>query len=151
MRRILFSVPAKVRPNIIPRVTYTAPELAYIGLTEAQCREEYGGNFQVTTLPLSRNDRAIATRQTDGMVKVLTSMGRPVGVGIVGPGAGDLIGIWALAMAKGLKMSDIAGMVAAYPTLAETTKQAAGAYFSPRLFDNPTLKRAVGFVQRWLP
>ncbi len=151
VRRILFSVPAKVRPNIIPRVTYTAPELAYIGLTEAQCREEYGGNFQVTTLPLSRNDRAIATQQTDGMVKVLTSMGRPVGVGIVGPGAGDLIGIWALAMAKGLKMSDIAGMVAAYPTLAETTKQAAGAYFSPRLFDNPTLKRAVGFVQRWLP
>ncbi|MEQ3749297.1 MAG: FAD-dependent oxidoreductase [Celeribacter sp.] len=151
VRRILFSVPAKVRPNIVPRVTYTAPELAYIGLTEAQCREEYGGNFQVTTLPLARNDRAIATRQTDGMVKVLTSMGKPVGVGIVGPGAGDLIATWALAMAKGMKMSDIAGMVAAYPTLGETTKQAAGAYFSPRLFDNPTLKKAVGFVQRWLP
>jgi hypothetical protein len=69
----------------------------------------------------------------------------------VGPQAGELIGLWALAIANGLKMSAIAGMVAPYPTLTEVSKRAAGAYFSPRLFDNPQVKRIVGLVQKWLP
>ena len=48
-------------------------------------------------------------------------------------------------------MSAVSAMVAPYPTLAELNKRAAGAYFSPRLFDNPTVKRVVGLVQRLLP
>ena len=48
-------------------------------------------------------------------------------------------------------MSAVAAMVAPYPTLGEVNKRAAGAYFTPRLFDNPKVKRLVGFVQRWLP
>ncbi len=62
-----------------------------------------------------------------------------------------MIGIWALAIANKLKMSAIANMVAPYPTLGEINKRAAGAYFSPRLFDSPMVKRVVGFVQRVLP
>ena len=77
--------------------------------------------------------------------------GRPVGAGIVGAQAGELIGLWALAISAKLKMSAIAGMVAPYPTLGEVSKRAAGAYFSPKLFDNPVLKRVVWFVQRVLP
>jgi pyruvate/2-oxoglutarate dehydrogenase complex dihydrolipoamide dehydrogenase (E3) component len=62
--------------------------------------------------------------------------GKPVGATIVGPQAGELIQIWALAIANGLKMSAVAGMVAPYPTLGEINKRAAGAYFSPKLFDS---------------
>ena len=77
--------------------------------------------------------------------------GRPVGASIAGPHAGELIGVWALALANKLKMSQIAAMVAPYPTLGEVNKRVAGAYFSPRLFDNPKVKKIVGLVQRWLP
>ena len=76
---------------------------------------------------------------------------RPVGATIVGPQAGELIATWSLALANRLKMSQIAAMVAPYPTMGEISKRAAGAYFSPKLFDNPVLKRVVGLVQRYLP
>ena len=74
-----------------------------------------------------------------------------VGASIAGHQAGELIGLWSLALANRMKMSQIAAMVAPYPSIGEINKRAAGAYFSPRLFDNPTVKRVVGLVQRWLP
>ena len=77
--------------------------------------------------------------------------GTPVGATIVGPQAGELIQLWALAIANGLKMSAVAGMVAPYPTLGEINKRAAGAYFSPKLFDSPLVKRIVRLVQRMIP
>ena len=75
--------------------------------------------------------------------------GRPVGAGIVGAQAGELIGLWALAISAKLKISDIAGMVAPYPTLTEVSKRAAGQYYVPRLFENPTVKKIVGLVQKF--
>ena len=77
--------------------------------------------------------------------------GRPVGATIVGPQAGELIGIWAMAIANRMKMSAIAGTVLPYPTLGEVNKRAASAYFSPRLFDSVWVKRIVRFVQAYLP
>ena len=77
--------------------------------------------------------------------------GRPVGASIAGYQAGELINLWALVIANKLKMSAVANMVAPYPTVGELNKRAAGAYFSPRLFENPKVKRVVGFVRRWLP
>ncbi len=77
--------------------------------------------------------------------------GRPVGVSIVGPQAGELGALWALMIANRLKLRTLAGTVLPYPTLAEINKRAAGAYFSPRLFDNPWVKKAVAFVQRRIP
>jgi hypothetical protein len=77
--------------------------------------------------------------------------GRPVGAGIAGAQAGEMIGYWALAIANRLKMTALANTVFPYPVLAEVNKRAAGAYFSPKLFDNATLKRVVGLVQRLLP
>ena len=74
--------------------------------------------------------------------------GKPVGASIVGVQAGELIGLWAMAIANGLKMSAIANTVLPYPTLAEINKRAAGAYFSPKLFDSALVKRVVGLVQR---
>ncbi|WP_298907626.1 FAD-dependent oxidoreductase [uncultured Aliiroseovarius sp.] len=151
IRSMLFGLPSKQRTDHIPWATYTAPELAQIGLTEAEARKTHGDKLEVARFDFAGNDRAIATQQTKGLIKVMIVKGRPVGVSIVGPGAGEMITLWALALANRLKMGQIAAMVAPYPTMAEISKRAAGAYFSPRLFDNPTVKRVVGFVQKFIP
>lgn len=151
IRSMLFGLPSKQRTDHIPWVTYTDPELAQVGMTEAEARKEHGINLEIARFPYHENDRAIAEGKTRGFIKVMVVRGRPVGVTIVGAHAGELIGVWSLALANKLKMSGIAAMVAPYPTLGEVSKRAAGAYFSPRLFDNPTVKRVVGFVQRYLP
>ncbi len=151
IRAILFGLPSKAKTAHIPWATYTDPELAHVGLTEAEARKAHGGNLEVVRFNFDENDRAIAEGKTAGLIKVMVVKGRPVGASIVGAQAGELIGLWALAIANRLKMSAVAGMVAPYPTLSEVSKRAAGAYFSPKLFDSPTVKRAVGFVQRWIP
>jgi pyruvate/2-oxoglutarate dehydrogenase complex dihydrolipoamide dehydrogenase (E3) component len=151
IRPMLFGLPAKARTDHIPWVTYTDPELAQVGRTEAEARKRYGDRLFVARADFAHNDRAIATGQARGFVKVMVVKGRPVGATIVGPQAGELIQTWALAIANGLKMSAIAGMVAPYPTLGEINKRAAGAYFSPKLFDSVPVKRIVRLVQRVVP
>ncbi len=152
IRSMLFALPSKARTDHIPYVTYTDPELAQIGPTEAQAVEDHGRDAITTVrFEYSGNDRAIATGKTDGFIKVMVLKKRPIGATIVGEGAGDLIGVWALAIANKMKMSAVAAMVAPYPTLGEVNKRAAGAYFTPTLFENPTVKKVVGLVQRYIP
>jgi pyruvate/2-oxoglutarate dehydrogenase complex dihydrolipoamide dehydrogenase (E3) component len=151
IRSILFGLPAKTKQGHIPWATYTDPELAQVGLTEAEAKKEYDYKLEVVRFPFHENDRAIAEGKTTGLIKVMIVKGRPVGATIVGASAGDLIGVYALAIANRLKMSQIAAMVAPYPTLGEVNKRAAGAYFSPRLFENDMIKKVVGLVQRYLP
>ena len=151
IRSALFGLPAKASTAHIPWATYTAPELAQVGLTEAQARDAHGDRLEVVRFRFAQNDRAIAERHTEGLIKVIVVRGRPVGVSVAGTQAGELINLWALVLANGLKMKHVANMVAPYPTIGEINKRAAGAYFSPRLFDNPKVKTIVGLVQRWLP
>ena len=151
IRQAVLGLPAKADPRALPRVTYTDPELAQAGLTEAEARAAHGTALTVVRAEFGHNDRALAEGKGKGLVKVMVVKGRPVGASIVGPQAGELIGLWALALSARLKMSAIAGMIAPYPTLGEVSKRAAGAYFSPKLFDNPALKRLVRLVQRWMP
>ena len=151
IRSILFGLPSKASTAHIPWVTYTDPELAQVGLTEAEARSAHGDAMEIARFRFDENDRAIAGRKTAGEIKVMVVKGRPVGVSIVGHQAGELIGVWALVLVNTLKMSQVAAMVAPYPTIGELNKRAAGAYFSPRLFDNPMVKRAVRLVQRWMP
>ncbi|WP_295076863.1 FAD-dependent oxidoreductase [Tabrizicola sp.] len=151
IRQAVLGLPAKADPRALSRATYTDPELAQAGLTEAEARKLHGDAVTVVRAEFAHNDRALAEGKGHGLVKVMVVRGRPVGASIVGPQAGELIGVWALAISSKLKMSAIAAMVAPYPTLGEVSKRAAGAYFSPKLFDSPTLKRLVRFVQRWVP
>ncbi|MEP2639267.1 MULTISPECIES: FAD-dependent oxidoreductase [Roseobacteraceae] len=151
IRSMLFGLPSKAKTAHIPWATYTDPELAQVGLTEAQAKAEHGSQLEVVRFPYEHNDRAIAERKTKGLIKVMVHKGRPVGVSIVGYQAGELINLWALALANRMKMSQVAAMVAPYPTIGEINKRAAGAYFGPRLFENPTVKRVVGVVQRFIP
>lgn len=151
VRSALFGLPARARTDHIPRAIYTTPELAQVGLTEAEARAKHGANAEVVEAEVAANDRAVATGRATGFLKVIVVRGRPVGATLVGEDAGEQIAFWALALASRLKMSAVAGTVLPYPTVAELSKRAAGAYFSPRLFDNLRVKRVVRAVQRFVP
>ncbi|WP_050524357.1 dihydrolipoyl dehydrogenase family protein [Pseudorhodobacter wandonensis] len=151
IRQMLFGLPSKSATAHIPWATYTDPELAQVGPTEAEARKTFGDALTVVRFDYAENDRAQAERKTEGFVKVMVVKGRPIGATLVGAQAGELIGLWAMAIAARLKMAAVAGTVLPYPTLGEVSKRAAGAYFSPVLFDSPMVKRVVGLVQRYLP
>ena len=150
IRQVLFGLRAKAA-TVVPWVTYTDPELAQLGLTEAQARALHGAAVTVLRQEFHHNDRAITDAKPAGFIKLMLVKSRPVGVTIVGAQAGELIGLWALALQAGLKLGSIAAMIAPYPTLGEISKRAAGAYYTPKLFDNPRLKQVVRLVQRLLP
>lgn len=151
IRSALFGLPSKTSQIHLPWATYTDPELAHVGLSEADARAQHGDKLAVARFDYLHNDRAIAEHKTTGFIKVMLVGGRPVGASIVGHQAGELIGLWSLAIAKRMKMSDLSSMVAPYPSFSEINKRAIGAYFSPALFDSQSVKRVVRAVQRWLP
>lgn len=137
IRHLLFKAPVKVSYDAVPWCTYTDPELAHVGMTEQQAKEAKLP-FKVSRWPLHDNDRAQAERETHGFAKVVIVKGRPVGATIVGHKAGELILPWVMAISQKMKMSAIAGLVAAYPTMSEVSKRAAGAFFTPTLFSRGT-------------
>jgi len=148
IRNALFRLPAKANYDALPWVTYTDPELAQVGLTEAQARDRHG-DIRVLRWPFHENDRAQAERATHGLVKVITRRnGRVLGAGIVGRHAGELIHTWVLAVGQRLKVGAVANMIAPYPTLGEVNKRAAGSYYAPTLFSDRTQK-IVRFLARF--
>lgn len=150
IRSMLFGLPARASA-VMPRVVYTTPELAQAGLTEAEARAAYGDRLEVIRTDFGQNDRARAGGDITGFLKLMVHRGRPVGATITGTDAGEQIALWSLAIGQRLKLSAIAGTVLPYPTRAEISRRAAGTYFSPRLFDNPNVKRFVRLVQKLLP
>jgi pyruvate/2-oxoglutarate dehydrogenase complex dihydrolipoamide dehydrogenase (E3) component len=151
VRQAVLGLPARARTDHLPRVTFTEPELAQVGLTEAEAARRFGRRVEVVRAGFGHNDRALAEGQAEGLAKVMVVRGRPVGATILGPQAGELIGIWALTIAGGMKMRVVADTILPYPTLGEINKRVTGAYFGPKLFQSPMVKRVVGLVQRWLP
>lgn len=148
IRNIVFKIPAKVDYAALPWVTYTDPELAHVGATEAMAREKYGDTIRAVTWPFRENDRAQAEHRTEGMIKVITRKnGHVIGATIVAPGAGEMIGLWTLAISQKMKIGAVAGMVAPYPTFGEISKRAAGAFFTPMLFSDKT-KSVVALLQK---
>ncbi|MDA0785334.1 MAG: FAD-dependent oxidoreductase [Proteobacteria bacterium] len=141
IRNVLFRMPAKVNYDAVPWVTYTDPELANVGLTEAAAREIHGDDVRIVTASFEENDRARTERRTDGMVKaVVGRKGRILGAGIVGYHAGELIQPWILAISQKMKIGAMAQIIAPYPTLGEINKRAAGSYYTPSLFSERTRK-----------
>ena len=150
IRQALFGLPARTGYKALPWVTYTDPELAHCGLTEAEARKA-GHAVEILHWSLDMNDRAQTERATEGLAKIiLGSRGKILGATIVGPRAGELIGLWALAISTKQRIGAIASTVLPYPTLAEISKRAAGSYYTPKLF-SPMTRRIVGLVQRFLP
>ena len=113
--------------SVIPWATFTDPEVARVGLSEAEAKEK-GIEVEVTRYGIDDLDRAIADGSAHGFVKVLTVPGkdRILGATIVGAHAGDLLAEFVLAMKHGLGLNKILGTIHTYPTLAEANKYAAG-------------------------
>jgi len=148
IRNALFRLPVRANNSAIPWVTFTEPELAQTGLTEAQARERRIG-VRVARWPYRDNDRAQTERETHGHIKVITTRkGRIVGATIVGAQAGELIGIWTLAIARGLDMKALTDFVLPYPTLSELGKRVAVDFFAPNL-TSPWVRRIIGWLRKF--
>jgi pyruvate/2-oxoglutarate dehydrogenase complex dihydrolipoamide dehydrogenase (E3) component len=134
IRNALFRLPTKIAAGAMPRVTFTDPELAVVGLSPSEARAGDPA-CQIVDADFAENDRARTGRVASGLVRVVASArGRILGVAVVGVGAGELLAPWCLAIGKGLKLSALAQAVLPYPTLGEASKQAAGRFYAPKLF-----------------
>ena len=145
VRSALFGLPAKVRKDHIPRVTYSDPEVASVGDISD------GTDIETYRVAYDGLDRAIAGARTDGFAQIWVKNGRVRGATIVGAQAGELIHFWSLVIAQNLKLSKASSVITPYPTLSDINKKLIGAYFTPRLFDNPKIKSFVKLIQRWVP
>jgi pyruvate/2-oxoglutarate dehydrogenase complex dihydrolipoamide dehydrogenase (E3) component len=147
VRNAVFKLPSKASTRAVPRVTFTDPELAHVGLTEHEARDS-GHTVTVLKSSFESNDRARTERDSEGFIKVLVGRkGRILGASIIGHHAGELILPWVLAINEGLAIRAMASLIAPYPTLSEISKAAAGSYYTPSLFSEKT-RRIVRLLQK---
>ena len=122
--------PAAWQPNAIPAVVFTDPEIAWAGLTETEAAKQ-GKAVDVARFPWAASGRALTLDRTDGVTKLLIepNTGRVLGVGICGPGAGEMIAEGVLAIEMGATAEDLKATIHAHPTLSETVMESAEVFF----------------------
>jgi pyruvate/2-oxoglutarate dehydrogenase complex dihydrolipoamide dehydrogenase (E3) component len=146
VRNALFRMPIRFDGTMVPRATYTEPELAQAGFTEAQAQAA-GMKIRIARWPYNDSDRAQTERDTRGHIKIITTTkGKIVGATIVGAQASELIGMWALAIGQGLNIRAFADIVLPYPTLSEIGKRAAIDCFGPSLTGS-WVRRIIGWMR----
>lgn len=145
----IFRFPKKTDYRVVPWVTYSDPELARVGITEQQAKEQ-GIEVDVLRFPFSDIDRALAEVETVGEMKLISRKGKILGATILGPHAGELIHEIVLAMQAGLKLGDISATIHAYPTLAQISRRTVNTYYGKKLFSDRT-RKVVGWINRLLP
>ena len=146
LRNSVLPLKAKIRYDNVPRVTYTDPEVAHVGMPEAEAAAEGGMTY---TYQLDDLDRAIVDATATGFVKVSADRkGRVMGATVVAHGAGDLILPFVLAKQHGLRLGSIANTIFPYPTMAEGVQRAAKEYMRSRL--DTASGRFLKRVIRWL-
>jgi pyruvate/2-oxoglutarate dehydrogenase complex dihydrolipoamide dehydrogenase (E3) component len=149
IRNALFRLPARVDYRALPWVTYTDPELAQVGMTEALARDAHGDEIRVLRWKFADNDRAHTERNTAGSVKIVTrANGRILGATILGAAAGEQITTWALAISHRLKIGAMANLILPYPTRGEAGQRAAGGFYTPTLFSART-RRLIRLLARF--
>ncbi len=148
LRRLLFRLPARLDYGALPRVIYTAPELAQTGLTESEANAR-GLSVQSLRWPMSDNDRAVAEGDTAGLVKLVVRGNRVLGAGILAPNAGEMINQWSLAIACRYQRHCLRWRVRSWRIRprAEAARRAAGMGFASRLFA-PRTKTLVRLLLR---
>jgi pyruvate/2-oxoglutarate dehydrogenase complex dihydrolipoamide dehydrogenase (E3) component len=144
----LFRAPVRANAAPIPRVTATDPEIAHVGLREDTAQALHR-HVRVLRAPFFENERAEIEREGKGMIKLVTARsGRLLGATIVGSGAGELIGTYALALSKGMHVRELAGPLFPSPTRAEIGRQAALDGLS-RGLTNSWVQRIMSAVRRF--
>ncbi|RMG32755.1 MAG: FAD-containing oxidoreductase [Planctomycetota bacterium] len=145
VRNALFRGRSQFSRLVIPWCTYTAPELAHVGLTAAAA-ESRGIAVDVLTQPLDEVDRAVLEEATDGFVKVVVRRGtdRILGATIVAEDAGNMIGELTMALQHGVGLKALAEVIHPYPTIAEAIRKLGDRYNRTRL--TPFAKRLL----RWI-
>lgn len=136
IKNIAFRLPVKADYKALPRVIYTAPELAFAGLSEQQAHEKYDKGITVLRVPFCENHRAVTENTPKGGIKVIVRRGKILGAAIAGENAGELIQPWVLAIENGLSIGKMAGTIAPYPTYSEINKKVAASYFLPGLMSD---------------
>jgi pyruvate/2-oxoglutarate dehydrogenase complex dihydrolipoamide dehydrogenase (E3) component len=133
-------LPRRADYTYMPWCTYTDPELASIGLNE-KLAQAASIPYQVWSEEFSANDRALTQGRGQGRIKMLVDhQERPLGVQILGPGAGELLNEWVAVLNGKIKLSTLAGAVHPYPTLGEINKRLAGSLLAPKLFSERVRK-----------
>ena len=136
----IFHLPKKVDYTFLPWCTYTDPELASIGMNEKRAKAA-GIEYSAWTEEFINNDRSLAEGERVGKIKmILNKDERPVGVQILGPQAGELLGEWVAVLNGKVKLSTLAMAVHPYPTLGEINKRVAGTYLHPKIFSDKVRK-----------
>ncbi|NWF53920.1 MAG: FAD-dependent oxidoreductase [Syntrophaceae bacterium] len=140
----IFHLPRKVNYTFVPWCTYTDPELASIGMNEKRAKEA-GVEYDLWVEEFKDNDRSLAEGEQVGRIKMLLDKkGKPIGVQILGPRAGDLLSEWVAAFNGGIKPMTLAAAVHPYPTLGEINKKVAGTYLSSKIFSE-RIKKGLRF------
>jgi pyruvate/2-oxoglutarate dehydrogenase complex dihydrolipoamide dehydrogenase (E3) component len=138
----IFHLPRKTDYTFLPWCTYTSPELASIGLNEKGATAA-GIKYSVWTEEFKNNDRSLAEGEETGKIKMLLDeKEKTIGVQILGPHGGDLLGEWVAVLNGKVKLSTLAGAVHPYPTLGEINKRVAGSFLSGKIF-SPTVKKGL--------
>ena len=136
----IFRLPRKVDYTFLPWCTYTDPPLGSIGMNEKSA-EAAGINYHVWTEEFKDNDRSLAEGESIGKIKMLLDeKEKPIGVQILGPHAGDLLGEWVAILNGKVKLSTLAAAIHPYPTIGEINKKVAGSFFSPKIFSEKVQK-----------
>lgn len=140
----IFHLPRKADYTYLPWCTYTHPELASIGMNEKRAKAA-GIEYDVWVEEFKDNDRSLAEGEPVGKIKMLLNKkGKPIGVQILGPRAGDLVSEWVAALNGGVKPMTLAAAVHPYPTLGEINKKVAGTYLSSKIFSE-RMKKGLRF------
>jgi pyruvate/2-oxoglutarate dehydrogenase complex dihydrolipoamide dehydrogenase (E3) component len=125
VRDMFFPGKGKVVASV-PWCTFTDPELAHAGLTEAEAREKHGDGIEVWNQELLHNDRARADGAPEGAIMIITDKKKIIGAHILAPAAGEMIHEFALAIEEGVKLNELSQFMHVYPTVSTSIGQLAG-------------------------
>jgi pyruvate/2-oxoglutarate dehydrogenase complex dihydrolipoamide dehydrogenase (E3) component len=149
LANIVFRIPRKTSYRVVPRVVYTDPEVASVGLSEGEALAQ-GIKYHAVDFPVADVDRAVTDGVATGLSRILISKGRVLGASLIGPHAGELIHELALAMQVNAKVSAISELIHAYPTYAQIHRRTVNKSYAHLLRSRKT-RALVWLLNRLLP
>lgn len=150
VRNALFPGNSKGTPAALPRITFTVPEVAQIGLSERAAREQFQDDLQIKTFDIGRVDRAVNEDDRQGLLKIIARKnGLILGASIVGERAGETITEISIAIRNRLKVSDLAATIHPYPTYSTGVQLLANSMAVERFFTGASGKLIRGLARLW--